>query len=228
MYIATVVLEVRHIGWMNAKPDRTTGFLTSTCITMRTFRLLGTAFLLLLVAAACKKDKGEEKGEDDGQLVYDGSKYNIEKGLVWDYADNFFSTHYSQSYYLKNGKEFSSWGTQTLGPNDPPITVYYVLCSPGTSKFQNGVFKYYHSLDYASWQVDGLPEAMKNEFLCVAGYVCFDANGDRKIAADEAFRVSSGTVTVTDSYTEYNLELENGKKLTGRNSASLTKTLPPS
>jgi len=183
---------------------------------------------MLLVAGACKKDKGGDEGEGEGQLVYDGNKYNIEKGLIWDYRDHFFSTHYSQSYFLKNGMEFASWGTQTLLPGDPPITLSYVLCSPGTSKFQNGVFKYYHSLDYAAWQVDGLPEAMKSEFLCVSGYVCFDADGDRKITAAETFKVSSGTVTVTDSYTEYNLLLENGKKVTGRNSASYTKTLPPS
>lgn len=193
---------------------------------MRTFQLLATAFLLLLVAAACKKDKGDEK-EGDNYLVYEGNKYNIEKGLIWDYREHFFSTHYTQSYYLKNGMEFASWGTQTLGPNDPPITLYYVLSSPGTSQFQNGVFKCYYSDDYAQWQINGLPGAMKSEFLCVAGYVCFDANGDRKITSEEVFRVFGGTVTVTDTYTEYNMELENGKKVTGRNAASFTKTLPP-
>lgn len=189
---------------------------------------MGAAFLLLLVINACKKNKDEKKDGGENLLVYDGNKYNIEKGLIWDYGDNFFSSHYSHSYYLKNGMEFASWGTQTLGPNDPPITLYYVLSSPGTSKFQNGVFKCYYSDNYADWQINGLPNDMKNEFLCIAGYVCFDANADRKITSEEVFRVFGGTVTVTDSYTEYNLELENGKRLTGRNSASLTKTLPPS
>ncbi len=185
------------------------------------------AFLLLLMASACKKDKGEDQGGDENQIVYDGQKYNIEKGLIWDYSSMFFSSHYTQSYYLKNGKEFASWGNQNLGPNDPPITVYYVLSSPGTSEFQNGVFKVYFSHDYATWQVDGLPANMKNEFIAVAVYVCFDANGDRKITDEEIFRGTSGTIKVTDSYTEYNMELENGKKVTGRNTATFTKTLPP-
>src|SRR5690606_24434277 len=102
MYPSTVVLRVRQTGWMNAKPDPATGFLTSTHTIMRTFRLLMPAFLLLLMASACKKDKGEDQGGDENQIVYDGQKYNIEKGLIWDYSSMFFSSHYTQSYYLKN------------------------------------------------------------------------------------------------------------------------------
>ncbi len=182
--------------------------------------------MAVLVFIACKKDKDE--GPTDGQLQYDGGKYNIEKGLIWDYGDYYFSSHYTQSYFLKNGMEFASWGNQELQPNDPPITLFYVLSSPGTASFQNGVFKCYYNEDYADWQINGLPDQLKNEFLCTAGYVCFDANNDKKITESERFRVFGGTLTITDSYTEYNLELENGKKVTGRNSATFTKTLPPS
>jgi hypothetical protein len=190
---------------------------------MRTFLFICAAALSL---TSCKKDKADEP--EEGQLHYDGGTYNIEKGLIWDYKDHIFSSHYTQSYYVKNGMEFSSWGTQTLGPNDPPITLYYMLSSPGTASFKNGTFKCIYSQNYADWQINGLPNELKNEFLCTAGYVCFDANNDKKITSNEIFRVFGGTLTVTDTYTEYHFELENGKAVSGRNSAAFTKTLPPS
>lgn len=190
---------------------------------MRKFLLVCAASLLF---TACKKDNEEDK-QKEGDIQYNGGSYNIEKGLIWDYKDNFFSTHYTQSYYLKNGREFASWGSQELGPDDPPITLYYILSSPGTASFQNGVFKCVYNENYSDWQIDGLPDNLKNEFLCTSGYVCFDANNDKRITAEETFRVFGGTLTLTDTYAEYNLELENGKKVTGRNSATFTKTLPP-
>lgn len=102
-----------------------------------------------------------------------------------------------------------------------------MLSSPGTDKFQTGTFKCYFSFDYYQWFIDHEND-LKNEFFCTSGYVCFDANGDRKISQDEILNVIGGTITVTEDHTEYNLELDNGKRVTGRNSASFAKTLPPS
>lgn len=192
---------------------------------MNRFRLLWTAAILLIVASACKKDTDEKKAGDG--ILYDGGNYKIEKGLIWDYKDISYSSHYSQSYYLLNGTEFASWGERNLLPSDPPISLYYVLSSPGTDKFQTGTFKCYFSFDYFQWFKDRKDE-LKNEFFCTSGYVCFDANGDGRITYDEIHNVIGGTITVTDDRAEYNLELDNGKKVTGRNSASFTKTLPPS
>ena len=195
---------------------------------MRKTKMLAVIVMMMIALGACKKDKGSDKKEEgEGQLVYDGNKYSIKKGLIWDYGDMIYSTHYSQSYFLKNGSEFASWGEHSLGPDDAPITLFYMLSSPGTAQFKNGTFKAYYNVNYADWQINGLPDNMKNEYLLTSGYVGYDANGDRKISTNETFNVVGGTLTVTDSYTEYNLELENGKKVTGRNTAALTKTLPP-
>ncbi len=193
---------------------------------MKGFQLLSTVALLLIVASACKKNTDKKETGDDNSIFYDGKSYNIEKGLIWDYKEMSYSSHYSQSYFLKNGKEFASWSTQDLLPDDPPISIYYMLSSPGTDKFRTGTFKCYFSPDYFQWFRDNKDD-LKNEFFSTSGYVNFDANGDREISQDEIHTVIGGTITVTADYTEYNLELSNGKKVTGRNAASFVKTLPP-
>jgi len=196
---------------------------------MRTTQLMTALLAGILVLGACKKHRSA-KDEDipqpeKNEITYDGKVYTIEKAREWDYKQARYPTHNTFAYFMWNGSAFSQSGGYDLGPNDPPIALFFYLSLPSSSGYMIGDFVYQPLPD--DWIANGLPESVKNKQVFTVAVLHFDANNDRKITADEVIPVTGGTIDYNGrSNIGFDLSLANGKTLTGRIKASVIMTSP--
>jgi hypothetical protein len=105
--------------------------------------------------------------------------------------------------------------------------VFTELASAGASEFKTGTFQYMNDDEDDNLSDAQLEAKYKDKSFFVDARVYIDTNGNKKLKEETPIRANGGTVKVAKSgntYTiEYNLTLENGKTLKGRNASTFTK-----
>ena len=196
---------------------------------MKIVHLFPVLLLAALVSVSCNKDKEEKEPEPDPNdytIKYDGKSFTITAGREWRYQTNRYPTHNTFAYFMGNGTAFIQSGNYDLGPNDPPITLFYYLSLPASSGYMQGIFEYYNLPD--NWYTTGLPASVHTKQIMTDAVVGYDENGDRKITPDEVIRVTGGTINYNGGESLYDLTLANGKTVKGRIKATVGSQLPPS
>ncbi|KAA3440603.1 hypothetical protein [Rufibacter hautae] len=181
------------------------------------FRLLVLLFCSFL-AVSCSKDDDDEEVIPplENQLEYNDVTYDLATVLSVDLGAAGFSTtetHYGQAFILS---DYVATGTAA-----PKVILELYMFSKGAASFGSGTF------EFADVELADAETKYKDKNFFFDSNLLIDLNGDEEMDEDkETFMIKSGTIKMSGSGTNYNIEcdvtLENNKGLRAQYSGVVT------